>query len=76
MFQKVSEAKISKAIVGEFMRWFDDYIISDVVVVDGGPWGFNGRYLSCGKKKRSWFGKNNYIGLGVFWSGNNCHRTF
>ena len=30
MFQKVSDANISKAILKEFSNWLGDYIVSDV----------------------------------------------
>jgi len=39
MFEKVSEAQISRTIVGEFNRWFMDYIVSDVIIIGGGPSG-------------------------------------
>ncbi|MFH1507590.1 MAG: sulfide-dependent adenosine diphosphate thiazole synthase [Candidatus Omnitrophota bacterium] len=69
MFQKVSEAKISKAIVGEFMRWFEDYIISDVIVVGGGPSGLiAARDLAQDGFKTLIVESNNYIG-GGFWIG-------
>ena len=69
MFQKVSEAKISKAIVGEFMRWFEDYIISDVIVVGGGPSGLiAARDLARDGFKTLIVESNNYIG-GGFWIG-------
>ena len=69
MFQKVSEAKISKAIVGEFIRWFEDYIISDVIVVGGGPSGLiAARDLAQDGFKTLIVESNNYIG-GGFWIG-------
>jgi len=69
MFQKVSEAKISKAIVGEFMKWFDDYITSDVIVVGGGPSGLiAARDLAQEGFKTLIVESNNYIG-GGFWIG-------
>lgn len=37
MFKKVTEAQVSRAIVGEFSRWFMDYIVSDVVIIGGWP---------------------------------------
>ena len=39
MFQPISDARISKAIVSEFSKWLEDYITSDVIVVGGGPSG-------------------------------------
>ena len=39
MFEKINEAQISRAIVTEFAKWFEDYIISDVIIVGAGPSG-------------------------------------
>ena len=33
MFKKITESQISRAIVSEFSKWFEDYIVSDVIVV-------------------------------------------
>jgi thiamine thiazole synthase len=69
MFQKVSEAQISKAIVGEFNKWFQDYITSDVIVVGGGPSGLMAaRDLANNGFKTLVIESNNYIG-GGFWIG-------
>jgi len=35
MFSKIKESQISRAIVGEFNKWFEDYIVSDVIVIGG-----------------------------------------
>ncbi len=69
MFKKISEAQISKAIVKEFIRWFEDYIISDVIVVGGGPSGLMAaRDLANAGFKTLIIESNNYIG-GGFWVG-------
>lgn len=75
MFQRVSEASISRAIVGEFMKWFDDYIVSDVVIVGGGPSGLVAAMdLSNKGFKVLVIESNNYIG-GGFWIGGYLMNT-
>jgi thiamine thiazole synthase len=75
MFQKVSEAKISKAIVGEFMKWFEDYITSEVIVVGGGPSGLiAARDLAQDGFKTLVVESNNYLG-GGFWIGGYLMNT-
>ncbi|MBM3249674.1 MAG: thiazole biosynthesis protein [Candidatus Omnitrophica bacterium] len=69
MFSKITEAQISRAIVGEFTRWFDDYITSDVIIVGAGPSGLMaGRDLANAGIKTLIIESNNYIG-GGFWVG-------
>ena len=69
MFKKVSEAQISRAIVGEFNRWFMDYIVSDVIIIGGGPSSLiAGRELAKDGFKVLIVESNNYIG-GGFWIG-------
>jgi len=69
MFKAVSEAQISKAIVSEFNRWFQEYIVSDVIVVGGGPSGLMAaRDLASAGFKTLIVESNNYIG-GGFWIG-------
>lgn len=69
MFKKITEAQISKAIVGEFNRWFGDYIISDVIIIGGGPSGLiAAKDLSIAGLKTLVIESNNYIG-GGFWIG-------
>lgn len=69
MFAKITESQISRAIVGEFTKWFDDYIVSDVIIVGGGPSGLMaGRDLANAGFKTLIIESNNYIG-GGFWVG-------
>ncbi|MFH0913339.1 MAG: sulfide-dependent adenosine diphosphate thiazole synthase [Candidatus Omnitrophota bacterium] len=69
MFAKVTESKITRAILDEFNRWFRDYIISDVIVVGAGPSGLMaGRDLANAGFKTLIIEGNNYIG-GGFWVG-------
>ncbi|MBU2541648.1 MAG: sulfide-dependent adenosine diphosphate thiazole synthase [Candidatus Omnitrophica bacterium] len=75
MFQKVSEAKISRAILGEFSKWLDEYIISDAIVVGGGPSGLiAARDLARSGFKTLVIEANNYLG-GGFWIGGYLMNT-
>lgn len=75
MFQKVSEAQISKAIVSEFSRWLEEYITSDVIVVGGGPSGLMAaRDLAKDGFKTLVVESNNYLG-GGFWIGGYLMNT-
>jgi len=69
MFSKIKESQISRAIVGEFNKWFEDYIVSDVIVIGGGPSGLMAaRDLANAGLKTLIVESNNYIG-GGFWIG-------
>jgi thiamine thiazole synthase len=69
MFKRITESQISRAIVGEFNKWFDEYIVSDVIVVGGGPSGLvAARDLANAGLKTLIIESNNYIG-GGFWIG-------
>jgi thiamine thiazole synthase len=69
MFSNINEAQISRAIVGEFNKWFKEYIVSDVIIIGGGPSGLMAaRDLSNAGFKTLIVESNNYIG-GGFWIG-------
>ena len=75
MFKKVSDAKISKAIVSEFTKWLEEYIISDVIIVGGGPSGLvAARDLARKNLKTLVIEANNYLG-GGFWMGGYLMNT-
>jgi len=68
-FYPISEAKITRAITADFYKWFQEYIVSDVVIVGGGPSGLMAaRDLSQEGFKTLVIESNNYIG-GGFWIG-------
>ena len=75
MFAKVSEAQISKAIVSEFYRWFEDYIESDIIIVGAVPSGLTAaRDLGSRGFKTLVIESNNYLG-GGFWIGGYLMNT-
>jgi len=75
MFEKITEAQISKAIVTGFCSWFEEYIISDVIIIGGGPSGLiAGRELALSGLKTLIVESNNYIG-GGFWIGGYLMNT-
>ena len=74
-FYPISEAKITRAITAEFYKWFQEYIVSDVVIVGGGPSGLMAaRDLSREGFKTLIIESNNYIG-GGFWIGGYLMNT-
>ena len=75
MFHKVSESQITRAIVGEFTRWFDEYVVSDVIIIGAGPSGLMAaRDLSQSGLKVLLVESNNYLG-GGFWIGGYLMNT-
>ncbi|MFH1478290.1 MAG: sulfide-dependent adenosine diphosphate thiazole synthase [Candidatus Omnitrophota bacterium] len=75
MFSKISEASITKAILKDFSSWLEDYIVSDVIIVGGGPSGLvAGRDLARDGFKTLIVESNNYIG-GGFWIGGYLMNT-
>ena len=75
MFQKVSEASITKAIVSEFTKWFEEYIVSDAIIIGAGPSGLvAARELATEGLKTLVVESNNYLG-GGFWIGGYLMNT-
>lgn len=69
MFANIKESQISRAIVSEFNEWFEKYIVSDVIIVGGGPSGLiAARDLANSGLKTLIVESNNYLG-GGFWIG-------
>jgi thiamine thiazole synthase len=68
-FSPVGEKEVTRAIVSEFARQFEEYVESDCVIIGGGPSGLMaGRNLARAGKKILIVERNNYIG-GGFWIG-------
>jgi thiamine thiazole synthase len=69
LFHQVREGEVTKAIVGSFLRQFEEYVYSDVIIVGGGPSGLiAGRELGKAGYKVLIIERNNYLG-GGFWVG-------
>jgi len=68
-FSPVGEKDITRAIVSEFTRDFNEYVESDCIIIGGGPSGLiAGRDIARAGKKVVLIERNNYLG-GGFWSG-------
>jgi len=68
-FSLVGEKDITRAIVAEFAKQFQEYVESDCIIIGGGPSGLMaGRNLANAGKKVLIVERNNYIG-GGFWIG-------
>jgi thiazole biosynthesis enzyme len=68
-FSPVGETVITRAIVTEFARDFNEYVESDCIIIGGGPSGLvAGRDIARSGKKVVLIERNNYLG-GGFWSG-------
>ncbi len=69
IFSSVSEADITRAIVGEFSKQFQEYVESDCLIVGAGPSGLMmGKEIAAQGKKVLIVERNNYLG-GGFWIG-------
>ncbi len=69
IFHQVREREVAKAIVGSFLRQFEEYVDSDVIIVGGGPSGLiAGKDLGKAGVKVLIIERNNYLG-GGFWVG-------
>jgi thiazole biosynthesis enzyme len=69
LFHPVRDGDVTRAIVSSFLRQFDEYVDSDVIIVGAGPSGLiAGRELGKAGVKVLIIDRNNYLG-GGFWSG-------
>lgn len=69
IFSPVSEADITRAIVGEFSKQFQEYVESDCLIIGAGPSGLMmGKEMAAQGKKVLIVERNNYLG-GGFWIG-------
>ena len=68
-FSPVGEKEITRAIVSEFAKEFQEYVESDCIIIGGGPSGLvAGRNIARAGKKVLIVERNNYLG-GGFWIG-------
>ncbi len=68
-FSAVGEKDVTRAIVGEFAKQFDEYVESDVVIIGAGPAGLMaGKAIAEAGRKAFIIERNNYLG-GGFWIG-------
>ena len=68
-FSPVGEKDITRAIVAEFAKQFEEYVESDCIIIGSGPSGLMaGRDLANAGKKVFIIERNNYLG-GGFWIG-------
>jgi thiamine thiazole synthase len=69
IFSKISEKQVTRAIVSEFIKEFEDHIENDVTVIGGGPCGLVAamEFAKRGEKTLL-IESNNYLG-GGFWIG-------
>ena len=69
IFSSVGEKEVTRAIVGEFAKQFQEYVESDCLIIGGGPSGLMaGRELAKEGLKVLIVERNNYLG-GGFWIG-------
>ena len=68
-FSPVGEKDVTRAIVREFTKQFEEYVESDCIIIGAGPSGLMaGRNLAKAGKKVLIVERNNYLG-GGFWIG-------
>ena len=68
-FSPVGEKDVTRAIVTEFTKQFEEYVESDCIIIGAGPSGLMaGRNLAKAGKKVLIVERNNYLG-GGFWIG-------
>jgi len=68
-FSPVGEKDVTRAIVTEFAKQFEEYVESDCIIIGAGPSGLMaGRSLAKAGKKVLIVERNNYLG-GGFWIG-------
>lgn len=68
-FSPVREKDVTRAIVSEFTKQFEEYVESDCIIIGAGPSGLMaGRNLAKAGKKVLIVERNNYLG-GGFWIG-------
>ena len=69
IFSPVSEKQVTRAIVSEFAREFEEYIENDVTIIGAGPSGLiAAREFARMGQKTLLVESNNYLG-GGFWIG-------
>lgn len=69
IFQAVAEKDVTQAIVGSFLKQFEQFAESDVLIIGGGPSGLMAaRELAAANIKVLVVERNNYLG-GGFWIG-------
>ena len=69
LFASGGEKDVTRAIISEFARQFEEYVESDCIIVGAGPSGLvAGRILAAAGTKVLILERNNYLG-GGFWIG-------
>jgi len=69
IFSKISEKQVTRAIVSEFAKEFEDHIENDVIIIGAGPSGLVAAMeFAKGGQKTLLIESNNYLG-GGFWIG-------
>ncbi len=75
VFSEIGEGEITRAIVSGFMKFFNEFAFSDVIILGAGPAGLvAGRELAKAGIKVLVIERNNYLG-GGFWIGGYLMNT-